>query len=92
MILVRFSEQADRSLLDILTYIAEDDPVSAIDLIEDLQQRVVSTLGQFPEAGAKWKEGRRVLTIRRYAFVYRHDAVRGEVVVLDVFGQGMNWR
>lgn len=88
MILVRFSDQADTALLDILTYIAEDDPVAAIGLIEDLQQRVVSTLGQFPEAGAKWNEGLRVLTIRRYTFIYRHDAARSEVVVLDVFFTG----
>ena len=32
--------------------------------------------------------GRRFLTIRHYAFAYRHDAAEGEVWVLDVFGPG----
>ena len=32
------------------------------------------------------------MTIRRYTFVYHHDAAKGEVVMLDVFGPGMDWR
>ena len=30
------------------------------------------------------------LTIRRYRLIYRHDTAMGEVVVLDVFGPGMD--
>ena len=89
---VRISDEADRALLEALTHIAQDNPVAAVNLIADLQERVVGTLSLFPEAGEKWHDGQRFLTIRRYAFVYRHDVATGEVVVLDVFGPGMDWR
>jgi hypothetical protein len=46
----------------------------------------------FPDAGVVWQGERRSLTIRRYTFIYRHDAAKGEVVVLDVHGPGMDWR
>ena len=89
---VRISDEADRALLEALTYIARDNPVAAVNLIADLQEHVVGTLSLFPEAGAKWHDGQRFLMIRRYAFVYRHDVAKREVVVLDVFGPGMDWR
>jgi len=89
---VRFSNQTDRALFEILTHIAEDDPAAAMGLIEDLQRRVVQTLSQFPDAGPRVAGGQRVMVVRGYAFLYRHDAGRDEVVVLDVFGPGMDWR
>ena len=92
MVAVRISDQADRALLDALIYIYQDNPVAAFDLIADLQKRIVQTLEVFPEAGARWRGDQRFLTIRHYTFVYRHDAVREEVLVLDVFGPGMDWR
>ena len=92
MVPVRFSDQTDRALLETLAHIAQDDPVAAMGLIEDLQRRAVETLGTFPDAGVRWHGGRRVLTVKRYALVYHHDAAKGEVVVLDVFGPGMDWR
>ena len=92
MVPVRFSDQTDRALLETLAHIAQDDPVAAMGLIEDLQRRVVQTLGQFPESGMRTAGGQRFLTIRGYAFLYRHDAAKGEVVVINVFGPGMDWR
>ena len=92
MVAVRFSDQVDGSLLDILEYISHDNPVAAFDLIEDLQRRIVDVLSQFPDSGAKALDGRRSLTIRRYTVVYRHYPLVGEVWVLDVFGPGMDWR
>lgn len=89
---VRISGRADRALLEALRYIAQDNPTAAVDLIADLRERAVQTLGTFPEAGAKWQDGRRAMTIRRYAFVYRYDAVKDEVVVMNVFGPGVDWR
>jgi plasmid stabilization system protein ParE len=89
---VLFSAKADRALMDALRHIAQDKPVAAVDLIVDLQERLVQTLSTFPEAGAKWQDDRRALTIRRDAFVYRFDAVRDEVVVMNVYGPGMDWR
>ena len=92
MVAVQISDQADRALLEALVYIYQDNPVAAVDLIADLQKRIVQTLGLFPEAGTKWHGDQRLLTIRGYTFVYRHDAARGEVLVLDMFGPGMDWR
>ena len=37
-------------------------------------------------------EESRFLTIRRPTALYRFDATRGEVMVLDVFGPGMDWQ
>lgn len=89
---VRISARADRALSEVLHYIAQDNPVAAINLIADLQDRLVRTLSAFPKAGVKWHDDRRVMTIRRYASIYRYDAVKDEVVVMNVFGPGMDWR
>ena len=89
---VRISDEADRALLEAMIFIAQDSPAAAVKLMSDLQTRIVNTLSQFPDAGAKWHDGTRFLTIRRYTFVYRHDVANGEVWVLDVFGPGMDWR
>ena len=89
---VRISDEADRALLKAMIHVGRDNPVAAFNLMADLQKRVVMTLGVFPEAGARWEDGKRFLTIRRYTFVYRFDPARDEVVVLDVFGPGMDWR
>jgi plasmid stabilization system protein ParE len=79
-------------MMDALGYIAQDNPAAAVNLIIDLQKRVAQVLGTFPEAGVKWYGELRVLTIRRYAFVYQYDTGSEEVMVLDVFGPGMDWR
>jgi plasmid stabilization system protein ParE len=92
MVIVRISERADKALLNAIGYISQDNPTAAVNLIIDLQKRVVQTLSVFPDAGVTWNGDRRLLTIRRYTFIYRHDAAKGEVVVLDLFGPGMDWR
>ena len=89
---VVFSNRARRSLVDILDYISQDNPQASLNLIQDLEKRVVETLRTFPEAGAKWQSGRRFLVVRRYSVVYRHNAVKDEAVVLAVFSPGMDWR
>lgn len=76
MIPIRFADQTDRALFETLTHIAQDDPVAAMGLIEDLQRRVIQTLGQFPDAGMRTAGGQRFLTIRGYAFLYRNDVAR----------------
>lgn len=92
MTVVVFSLRARRSLFDTIGHIAEHNPKAAINLILDIQKRAVETLGTFPDAGVRWGSGRRVLTIKRYALIYSHDSAKGEVVVLDVFGPGMDWQ
>ncbi|MGQ0565288.1 MAG: type II toxin-antitoxin system RelE/ParE family toxin [Gemmobacter sp.] len=89
---VRISVKVDRLLRETLFHIAQDNPTAAVNLIAELRQRVVGTLSVFPEAGTKWGERKRFLTIRRYTFVYGFDPAKDEVMVLDVFGPGMDWR
>ena len=89
---VVYSDRAKAALREILLYIGERDPNAALRLLDDLERRLDEVLTQFPEAGPRTAGRERVLTIRRYPFIYRHDAVKGEVVVLDVFGPGMDWR
>ena len=57
-----------------------------------MQRRLDLVLTKFPEAGATAVGGQRFLAIRRHSVLYRHDAGKGEVVVLDVFGPGVDWR
>ena len=64
----------------------------ALRLVDELQRRLDLVLTEFPEAGAVAAGGQRFLAIRRHSVLYRHDAVRDEVLVLDVFGPGVNWR
>lgn len=92
MVAVRFSIPVDEALLEILGHISRDNPAAALDLVEDLQRRIVETLSQFPDSGATFRNGRRFLTIRRYTFVYRHYPEKDEVWVMEVFGPGMDWR
>ena len=68
------------------------DPEAAARLVDELQRRVDGLLTQFPKAGTRAASGRRFETIRRHAVLYRHDAAKGEVVVLDVFGPRVDWR
>ena len=89
---VVFTLRAERVLTDIVRDIAQDDEAAAFRRVLNLRRRVNETLKVFPDAGVTWHGGGRMMTIRRYAFVYRHDAAKGEVVVLDVFGPGMDWR
>ena len=89
---VVYSDRAKLALREILLFIGERDPDAALRLIDELDRRLEQVLTQFPDAGAAIEDGRRSITIRRHAFVYRHDSGSGEVVVLGVFGPGMDWR
>ena len=86
------SDQAKASLRSILLFIGERDPDAALRLLDELQRRLDLVLTEFPEAGATAVGGQRFLAIRRHSVLYRHDAFRDEVLVLDVFGPGEDWR
>ena len=89
---VVFATKARQALLDIAGHIALDNVEAAFRLVADLERRVGDTLSLFPEAGAKTEAGQRVLTVRRHSVIYRFDAGAGVVLVLDIFGPGMDWR
>ena len=89
---VVFTVRAERKLMKIIGFIAQDDPVAAFRVVEDLRKRVNETLTVFPDAGSMTPGGQRQFAVRRYTFIYRHDAAKREVVVLNVFGPGEDWR
>ena len=87
-----YSERARRSLQEVALFIAERDPSAALRLVEDIARRLESVLGVFPEAGVRLEDGVRFLGMHRHSAVYRFDASRREVMVLDVIGPGVDWR
>lgn len=89
---VIYSDQAKASLRSIVLFISEHDVEAAVRLVDELQRRVDGLLTQFPKAGTRAASGRRFVTIRRYAVLYRHDPANDVVVVLDVFGPRVDWR
>jgi plasmid stabilization system protein ParE len=80
------------TLLDILDHIAADSPQAALAFIDALEARLVTTLRTFPEAGPVYGGDLRFQMIRGYAFIYRYDAKRETVFVLDACGPEENWR
>ena len=89
---VIFTSKARRALISIAVYIAQDDEAAAYRLVTELEKRVNEMLSLFPDAGARTQAGQRQFAVQRFTFIYRHDAAKGEVVVLDVFGPGVDWR
>ena len=43
-------------------------------------------------AAMRMEDGLKFPSLRRHSVVYRFDAARGEVIVQEVFGPGMDWR
>ena len=89
---VIFTSKARRALISIAVYIAQDDEAAAYRLVTELEKRVNEMLSLFPDAGARTQAGQRQFAVRRHMFVYRYDAAKQEVVVMNVFGPGMDWR
>jgi plasmid stabilization system protein ParE len=87
-----YSLRARQSLREILLFVAEHSPEAALRLVDDVERRLEKVLGVFPEAGARMDDGTRFVVVRNHSVVYRYDAGRGEVVVIAVFGPGMDWR
>ena len=89
---VVYSVRARRSLQEIALFIAERDRDAAKRLVQDIRRRLDEVLSVFPEAGTNAEGGRRSFVVRRHSVIYRYDAERDEVVVIEVFGPGMDWR
>ena len=87
-----YSENARRALREIALFVAERDPSAALRLVDGVERGLEGVLGVFPEAGVRLEDGLRFLTVRKHSVLYRFDAKADEVVVLDVFGPGMDWR
>lgn len=82
---ILWSERAQDQVREIFEFIAEDRPLVAERILEDLLERV-QLLAQFPKQGAAWGGPRRPdlrsIIFESYRLVYRIGA--GEVAVLSV--------
>jgi toxin ParE1/3/4 len=88
---VVFSSSADADLDSILFYIAADNPLRAIEFVEDLRQRVETFLSSTPKGGARI--GRfRYLVIGRYVAVYSIDDEALRVNLLLITEGHRNWQ
>jgi plasmid stabilization system protein ParE len=87
-----YSLRARQSLREIVLFVAEHRPEAALRLVDDVERRLEKVLGVFPEAGARMDDGTRFVVVRNHSVLYRFDPSKDEVVVVDVFGPGMDWR
>ncbi|HHA2250243.1 TPA: type II toxin-antitoxin system RelE/ParE family toxin [Enterobacter ludwigii] len=90
MPVVNWREAARNDLLNILTYIAEDNPDAALRLIDDIESRA-GTLGDNPRAYRPGREpGTREMVVRKnYIVVYTETP--GGVDVLRVLHAARSW-
>jgi plasmid stabilization system protein ParE len=89
---VIISPTADADLLEILDYIAPQNPECALSFLHDIQERASRTLATLPDGGAPYKGSLRYLTISGYVFVYEHVKAVNEVHILSVHGRGEDWK
>jgi plasmid stabilization system protein ParE len=86
------SPTADADLLDILDFIAAQNPTRALSFVQEIQERAGRTLATLPDGGAPYKGSLRSLTISGYVFVYEYVRAANEVHVLSVHGRGEDWK
>ena len=67
------SPTANRDLLDILDYIARDNPARAVTFVADIERRARDLLTQFPRSGRVFKHKLRFIVIARYVFESAND-------------------
>jgi len=86
------SPSANDELLEILTFIARNNPQKALEFIETLEQQIRKTLTTLPEAGKPHRNGTRYLTVMGRIIVYKYDKANDTVNILHYFGGGENWK
>ena len=81
--LVRFSEPAQADLFDILTYIAQDNTVAALEVVDEIERWCLTTLAENPKIGTKFESSAfdlRIFPKRSYNIFYRITDEHIEVV------------
>jgi toxin ParE1/3/4 len=81
-----WTREAERWLSDIHDYIADDNPVAAMETVEGIYERAQS-LAQFPESGSRYRASSRHVRILLYGhyritYLVRDD---GDIDILGVF-------
>ena len=88
---VNFTELADHDLDDILDYIAQDNPVNAINFIDQLEERITKTLGIFPNGGNRYRSSR-YLSFDNNVVVYDVDELSKIVSILLITEGHRQWK
>ncbi len=91
MTVVKSSATADQELLDMLGWIARENPQNALEFIGRLQTEARDVLATFPEAGRALEDGTRYIVISGWVVIYDYRADIDEVVVLHYYGPGQDW-
>ncbi len=85
-----WSEPAKKDLLNIIDYISEDNPIAAINLVEDIDRKV-NHLIDFPESGRKGRVNgtRELVALSNYIVVYRINS--NAIHVLRLLHAAQQW-
>ena len=92
MTTVKSSESADQELLDMLDWIAQENPQNALNFIDRLQTETRNVLESFPEAGRAQGDGTRYIVVSGRVVVYEYRADVDEVLVLHYYEPGQDWQ
>lgn len=89
---VLFAPAVDAALIELIDHVDVDRIPTVLDFLEQIQGRLVQTLGTFPEAGQIFQGEVRMFPVEGYVFLYEHQPSKNEVHVLDMIAPGRNWR
>lgn len=89
---VIFGPEVDRAFLELIDYVDPSELPDVLAFIEEIETRLVKTLSTLPDGGTRFQGRVRMLTIRRYTFLYEYHPDAHEVHVLEVQAPRRNWR
>ena len=87
---IQWSALARADLLDIVDYISDDNPIAALEVLEDIQSKS-DQLSDFPKSGRLGRvEGTRELVVlANYIVIYREEALTTRI--LRVLHAAQQW-
>ncbi len=89
--MIRWSQEAEADLLDIQTYIAQDNEAAAIRIALDITDRA-QTLDDHPLAGRKGRyPGTREWVLTGLPFVLVYSVGEGDVEIVAVLHHAQSW-
>jgi plasmid stabilization system protein ParE len=92
MYTVRYTQKALSDLRGIANYIAQDNPLSAITFIDELQERTNSFLATAPNGATPYKNETRYFVLRSYVVLYEVNEARKNVNVLHIVSGRTDWK
>lgn len=89
---VNITGAAKSDLIEILDYIAADNPARAVSFVDELQRRTKSILERLPKSGRVYRDATRYIVVANYVVLYDIEDAKKTVNVLHIFAPGRNWR